>query len=98
MATVRYSGDAGDDLARLAAFLRDTHPEDAEATIGLIVEAIAILRDHPFIGRPAEGGFRLLLVSRGRSGYVALHEYLEPTDAVTIHRIWHQREVGLDEA
>ena len=97
MATVSYSRAAVEDLGRLTRFLRESHPEDAEATAGLIAGALAILQDHPLIGRPAEGSFDELLISRGRSGYVALYEYRRATDEVIVHRIRHQREAGFEE-
>lgn len=98
MATISYSSAAIADLERLARFLRRAHPEQAEATTGLIAEALAILHQHPLIGRPAEAGLHELLISRGRSGYVALYEYRPSTDQVLVHRIRHQREAGFEEA
>ena len=97
MPTVIYSEAAMGDIRRLAQFLRETHPEAAEATAGLIIEAIAVLRDHPLIGRPTDSGQQELLISRGRSGYVALYDYVPATDEVTVHRIRHQREAGYEE-
>lgn len=76
---------------------REEHPEHAQATAALIEEALGILRQHPLIGRPAEAGFHELLISRGRTGYVALYEYRASTDQVLVHRIRHQREAGLEE-
>lgn len=97
MATVSYSRAAIEDLDRLALFLQASHPEHAEATAGLIAEALTILQQHPLIGRPAEAGLHELLISRGRSGYVALYEYRASTDQVLVHRIRHQREAGFEE-
>jgi plasmid stabilization system protein ParE len=97
VATVSYSSGAIEDLSRLAEFLRASHPEDAGATASLIAGALAILRDHPLIGRPAEAGLHGLLISRGRSGYVALYEYRAGTDQVIVYRIRHQREAGYEE-
>lgn len=97
MATVSYSSAAVADLERLARFLREAHLEHAEATAGLIEEALGILHQHPVIGRPAEAGLHELLISRGRTGYVALYEYRTSIDQVVVHRIRHQREAGLEE-
>jgi plasmid stabilization system protein ParE len=97
VATVSYSSAAFADLERLARFLRESHPEHAEATTGLIAEALGILQQHPLIGRPTEAGLHELLISRGRSGYVALYEYRTSTDQVLVHRIRHQREAGFEE-
>lgn len=49
------------------------------------------------IGRPAEAGLCGLLISRGRSGHVALYEYRAATDEVVVYRIRHQREAGFEE-
>jgi plasmid stabilization system protein ParE len=97
VATVSYSRAAVADLERLARFLLEAHPEHVEATTGLIVEALAILQRHPLIGRPSEAGLHELLISRGRSGYVALYEYLASTDQGVVHRIRHQREAGFEQ-
>ena len=98
MSAVVLSQAAAEDVERLAQFLRDASPEGAEATIGLVMDALAILVDHPRIGRPAEGDFHELLISRGHSGYIALYEYDAARDQVIVHRIRHQREAGFEEA
>ncbi len=64
--------------------------------VDLIAEAVHILANHPFIGRPAENGLRELVISRGRSGYVALYSYEEPDDTVLVLAIRHQREAGYE--
>jgi plasmid stabilization system protein ParE len=97
MATVSYSREAVEDLVRLARFLAERHPQDALATAGLIADGLTVLHDHPLIGRPTEAGLHELLISRGRSGYIALYEYSRATDHVTVHRIRHQREAGFEE-
>ena len=89
-----FSADAAEDLEQLVNFLLDQHPEDAIATIDLVVDAIKILDDHPLIGRPVEQGLRELVISRGRTGYLALYDYDEATDLVVILAIRHQRERG----
>lgn len=89
-----FSADAADDLEQLVNFLLDQHPEDAIATIDLVVDAITILNDHPLIGRPVEQGLRELVISRGKTGYLALYDYDEATDLVVILAIRHQRERG----
>ena len=89
-----FSADAADDLEQLVNFLLDQHPEDAIATIDLVVDAITILNDHPLIGRPVEQGLRELVISKGKTGYLALYDYDEATDLVVILAIRHQRERG----
>jgi plasmid stabilization system protein ParE len=94
MSRYLFSTDAAEDLEQLVNFLLDQHPEDAIATIDLVVDAITILNDHPLIGRPIEQGLRELVISRGKTGYLALYDYDEATDLVVILAIRHQRERG----
>jgi plasmid stabilization system protein ParE len=63
----------------------------------LIRGAIATLESHPMIGRPAEGGLGELVISHGKTGYIALYHYRQPADHVQIRAIRHQREAGFDE-
>ncbi len=88
------SVDAAEDLAELVDFLLAEHPEDAVATIDLVLDAIKILDEHPLIGRRVEQGLRELVISRGKTGYLALYDYDEATDLVIVHAIRHQRERG----
>jgi len=46
------------------------------------------------MGRSAEEGMRELVISHGRTGYVALYDYLAPIDSVVILAVRHQREAG----
>ena len=78
----------------MVAFLAESDPAAAAETFELIVEAVAVLQDHPHIGRPAEQGLRELIISRGRSGYIALYDVEEINDVVRIMAIRHQREAG----
>ena len=94
MARLSYSAQALADLLRLTEFLLESDPAVAAATADLIEEAIMLLRRHPLIGRPAEHGLRELVISRGRTGYVALYDYEDADDAVPILAIRHQREAG----
>jgi plasmid stabilization system protein ParE len=94
MARLSYSPRAYADLERLTLFLQDTEPTAAEETLGLITEAVQILRRHPLVGRTVEERLRELVISRGRSGYIALYSYEPEHDAVLILAIRHQRETG----
>ncbi|MDD5242180.1 MAG: type II toxin-antitoxin system RelE/ParE family toxin [Sulfuricella sp.] len=97
MAQVVYSGHAFSDLERLADFLAESDPAFALETIAIIQDAIAILERHPLIGRPCEHGLREIVISRGRTGYVALYDFIEPDDVVLVLAIRHQREVDFEE-
>jgi plasmid stabilization system protein ParE len=78
----------------LTFFLIVSDPAAAGKTVELISEAVNLLKRHPLIGRPVESGLRDLVISRGRSGYVALYSVEDVHDAVLILSIRHQREAG----
>ena len=97
MAVVGYAPRAVADLERLCDFLAKREPHAASATIELIAGAVDVLAAHPQIGRPVESGLRELVISRGKSGYVALYRYDEARDRVLVLATRHQREAGFDE-
>lgn len=71
------------------------HDRKAAAdTLPILERGLAILKDHPLIGRRVEAGLRELVISRGRTGYVALYDYRLLQDTVIVHAIRHQREQG----
>lgn len=88
------SVDAAGDLDALVDFLRDSFPHEAVQTVDLITDALCILAQHPKIGRPLEQGLRELVISRGKSGYLALHQYDEAADLAIVLVVRHQREQG----
>jgi plasmid stabilization system protein ParE len=94
MAGLSYSSRSFDDLDRLTDFLIDTDPLAASETVELITGAVTILKHHPLIGRPVEDNIRELVISRGKTGYIALYSYEAAHDAVLILAIRHQRESG----
>ena len=94
MARLIYSGRALVDLEALTDFLAVSDPASAATTFALIDEAISLLARHPLIGRPVEQDLRELLISRGKTGYVALYSFEEAADAVLVLAIRHQREAG----
>ena len=94
MARLIYSEGALQDLERLADFLSEHDPTSASTTIDRIARAISLLDDNPLIGRAAESPLRELVISRGRTGYVALCSYEAVHDVVLILAIRHQHEAG----
>jgi plasmid stabilization system protein ParE len=88
------SVEAAEDLEQLVMFLLSEQPEHAIHTVDLVVDALKILDDHPLIGRPVEQGLRELVISRGKTGYIALYDYDEASDLVVVLAIRHQRERG----
>jgi addiction module RelE/StbE family toxin len=93
MAGISYSSQALADLERISDFLSGNGSEALEA-LDLIDEAVTILARHPFIARQAESGLRELVVSQGKTGYVALYSYEAEYDAILVLAILHQRVAG----
>lgn len=94
MAKLIYSTQALADLERLTDFLIENEPSAAMQTVELIEEAVSVLQRHPLIGRPVEHDLRELVISRGRTGYVALYSCEEIQDCVLVLALRHQREAG----
>lgn len=94
MAKLIYSDRALADLERLSDFLLAADALAAAETVDLIAEAVGLLSRHPLIGRPVEWGLRELVISRGRTGYVALYSVEDEHNAVLVLAIRHQREAG----
>ena len=94
MAAVSYSRRALSDLERLIDFLMENDPPAAAQTAALIVSAVEALEHHPLIGRPVESNFRELVISRGKTGYLALYRYDEARNRVLVLTVRHQREAG----
>ncbi len=94
MAQLQFSRRASQDLGRLADFLFEQTPSQSQATAELIIDGLQILQSHPEIGRQVQDGFRELIISRGKTGYIALYRYDEIRDMVRVLGIRHQREVG----
>lgn len=88
------SVDAAQDLEELVDFLRTHQAEYAVETIDLILNALNILEQHPEIGRLVQNNFRELIISRGKTGYIALYEYDKDSDVVLVLALRHQREAG----
>ncbi len=94
MTTWLISQEAADDLEALVDFLLSDMPEHAVQTVDLIMDALNILQDHPLIGSAVHPPFRELVISRGRTGYVALYEYDPQADVAVVLAIRHQRQAG----
>ena len=83
---------AAEDLERLVDFLLQRWPEEAVQSVDIITDALNILEQHPRIGRPLESALRELVISRGKTGYLALYEYDEVADLVIVLAVRPQRE------
>ena len=95
MAQIRYAARIERDLDRLHEFMvEQAGPTVAARAIKAIMEAVALLERHPQIGRPAEQGLRELVISYGRTGYLALYRFDPLAEQVRILALRHQREFG----
>lgn len=97
MAQLIYAAQGLADLERLTDFLVEADPASVAETVELITEAVDVLRNHPLIGRLAERNLRELVISRGKSGYLAMYSYEEEADVVLVLAIRHQREAGYNQ-
>jgi plasmid stabilization system protein ParE len=98
LALVSYSEQAFRDFERISEFLAQDDIALAGDVVSTIVDAISVLERHPEIGRPAEQGLRELIISRGRTGYVALYSYSDINDSVVILALRHQNEAGYQDS
>ena len=93
MAKLEYSLNALHDIKRLVDFLIDSDIIAVLETFDMINEAVQVLRRHPDIGRSTySNGKRELMISRGKTGYVAIYKLDKLVDIVVILAIKHQRE------
>lgn len=83
-----------EDIARILSFTTD--PALAKAQVGAIVEALTMLERHPWMGRPTTHGRRELVISQGKTGFVALYRFDVRRDRVRVLRVRHQREIGFE--
>ena len=88
--TLRWTGKAQSDLARLHAFLAHVNPHAATQTVSAIVAGIAKLPVHPRIGHQLEQ-FSPTEVRRVLIGEYEIR-YAFDRDVITILRLWHTRE------
>ncbi len=97
MPDVHFTHHALSDLDRIFDFLSHKDLALSKTAGSEIVDATAVLRRHPMIGRPVLDTLRELVISKGRTGYVALYRFLPDEDRVDILAIRHQRECGFVE-
>ncbi len=92
MTRIALAPGALSDIERLTEFLIESDETAAGATVRILVDGLGILKQHALVGRQVESGLRELVISRGRSGYVALYRYDVVADTALILAIRHQRE------
>ena len=93
MARVVYSDNALACLERTFEFLAQQDPRAAARAAAAIRDAVGALARHPLIGRAVDEELRELVISFGKTGYVALYRFLPRRDEVRVLAIRHQREL-----
>jgi len=94
VAQVVHALRALDCIERTLQLLRDKDPTAAQQAAAAIQSAVDSLAAHPLVGRRLEGELRELIISYGRTGYVALYRFVIFRDEVRLLAIRHQRELG----
>jgi plasmid stabilization system protein ParE len=97
VATVVYSARALEHLERAFEFVAQNDPSTALDTATAIRSAVSALAAHPLIGRRVEREVRELVISFGKSGYVAVYRFIPHLDLVRVLATRHQRELGYPE-
>jgi plasmid stabilization system protein ParE len=93
VARVVYSPNALANLERAFEFLTQHDPAAAVTAAAAIQSAVDALAVHPLIGRPVQGELRELVISFGRTGYVALYRFVPARNEVRVLALRHQREL-----
>lgn len=93
MAQIIYSTRALADIERAFEFLAAQDPPSAVKAAAAISHAVEALAEHPLIGRTVESGLRELVISFGKTGYVALYWFYPERAEIWVLGIRHQREL-----
>lgn len=93
MAQVTYTDNALEDIERAFEFLARQDAYSASAAAAAIRNAIGVLAEHPMIGRTTERPLRELVISFGKTGYLALYRFRPERDEVRVLAIRQQREL-----
>lgn len=89
-----FAPQTAQDLKRLTEFFLDRDPIAAREIVDILIDGLNIPKHHPLIGRTVENAYRELVISRGRTGYVALDAYDVTRNVALVLAIRHQRECG----
>jgi len=92
VAQIVYTENALDNLQRLFDFILEEDPL-AAAAAEVIRQTVTVLAEHPLIGRRVQDEIRELVISYGKTGYVALYRFLPEHNVVRVLAIRHQREL-----
>lgn len=92
---IQFDDGALADLERIFDFNLEQELDWALLQIAKIQSAVTILEEHPHIGRPVDRTeLRELVISVGKTGYIALYQYAEHDGLVRVLAVRHQREAG----
>lgn len=94
MTRLVLAAELAGDVERIVEHLLAHDAERIDERVAEIFGALAILRDHPLIGRPAARGRRELVIGRDARGYVARYQYQAVEDVVIVLALRSQREAG----
>jgi len=100
-----FAEEALGDLEQIFNFNFECDPETALDHIDKIRTAILVLEQHPEIGRPIRSWrrpsgiqprpmLRELVISHGKTGYIALYDYSPVEKLIRVVAVRHQREAG----
>jgi plasmid stabilization system protein ParE len=94
-----FADEALADLERIFEFNAERDPATALEHIDKVRSAVLVLEAHPQIGRPINRGdaLRELVISYGKTGYIALYEYSPMENLIRVVAVRHQREAGYRE-
>ena len=98
MSRIELAPELGEDFDRILDHLAGHDVEDPPSRIREILHAIDVLEHNPFIGRPADGNLRELVIGRRSRGYLALYRYIAEIDTVFVLALRSQREAGYTRA
>jgi plasmid stabilization system protein ParE len=93
LARIVYSARALSSLERAFEFLAGDDHGAAAAAVVAIRDAVGLLATQPLIGRRTEGGLRELVISYGKTGYIALYWVSRDLANVQVLAVRHQREL-----
>ncbi|MDQ3266793.1 MAG: type II toxin-antitoxin system RelE/ParE family toxin [Myxococcota bacterium] len=94
MAEVVFTARALADFEAIVEGLREQSPASAVLVTAQLVEVFDLLQRHPLLGRSVEQGLRELVISRGKTGYLALYRWQKREEVVLVLAIRHQRQAG----
>ena len=94
MTRLVFDPDLTLDIDRIASHLIRHEVQHVDVRIDEIFHALALLTQHPLIGRPATPGRRDLVIGKDARGYVARYRFDELTDTVIVMALRGQKEAG----